>query len=88
VEAVLLSQQDVAEACVAGIPDEHWGMVVAAALVLKKKDADIRNIEAQSRRVLAGYKIPKRWLLLSELPKTESGKIRRKEVAALLAAAE
>ena len=84
VEQVLRSHPSIIEACVAGVPDAEWGQLVAAAIVVKEPDPAIREIEAHCRRFLAGYKIPKRWKVVAELPKTETGKILRRQIAALL----
>ncbi|MBL0175189.1 MAG: AMP-binding protein [Ignavibacteria bacterium] len=83
VENALLAHPAVREACVVGLADAEWGQRVAAALVLGEPDADIRNIEAHCRSLLAGYKIPKRWRVVDALPKNDSGKVLRAAVAAL-----
>jgi o-succinylbenzoate---CoA ligase len=85
VENALLAHPAVREVCVVGLADLEWGQRVAAALVLGEPDADIRNIEAHCRSLLAGYKIPKRWRVVVALPKGDTGKVLRGAVAALFA---
>lgn len=83
VEAVLVEHPDVAAACVVGVPDEAWGQRVAAAVELRAgATVDEAALEAFARGRLAGFKLPRRWLLLGEggLPRTGSGKVRRGEV--------
>lgn len=76
VEAVLLRHAGVTDAAVVGVEDEEWGQRVAAALVLRP-DADVRDVEEFCRTELAGYQLPRRWLVLDALPRTASGKLLR-----------
>lgn len=81
VEHWLASHPAIDEAAVTGLPDEKWGEVVAAFIVLKGKlavsDDELRTYcEAK----LGRYKIPKRFIRLNELPKTHVGKIDKKKL--------
>lgn len=87
VEAVLGSHPAVTAVCVAGLPDEQWGQQVAAAVVLAQ-DVDYAELQRYCRIRLAGYKVPRTFVVLPELPLTASGKIARQAVVALLAAGE
>lgn len=87
VEAVLAEHPDVAAVCVVGVYDADLGQRVAAAVELRDgAEADEAALEAFSRARLAGFKLPRRWLLLGEgdLPRTASGKVRRGQVAGRL----
>ena len=81
VENALCRMEGVADAAVAGIPDEIYGETAAAAVVLEKgymlEETDIR---AFLKTMLAGYKIPARFLFLEKLPVTPGGKTDRKAV--------
>ncbi len=84
VEAVLREHPAVAEACVVGLEDPEWGQRVAAAVVLRPgAHVTPETLAAHCRRHLAGYKVPRRWRLVSDLPRTASGKVRRPGVRAL-----
>ena len=79
VEDVLYEHPTVLEAAVVGIPDEYRGESVAAYVSLK----DGHNTEADelilfARDRLAPYKRPRALEILMELPKTQTGKIRRR----------
>ncbi|HEY1506449.1 MAG TPA: AMP-binding protein [Stellaceae bacterium] len=77
VEAVIYEHPSVREAAVFGIPDEKWGEIVMAEIVLKPgKTLTADGLIAHCRRSLANYKIPRRVEFSSiELPKSASGKI-------------
>jgi O-succinylbenzoic acid--CoA ligase len=79
VEEVLLRHPDVADAAAVGRADAEWQEAVEAVVVLRHGAAagaaELRQHCAES---LAGYKVPKRFEFVSELPRTDSGKILRR----------
>lgn len=76
VEEVLFRHPAVAEAAVFGIPDEHWGERVVAAVVLREgEQTDEAVLDALCREQLAGYKRPRVWYFVDEIPKNVSGKV-------------
>jgi acyl-CoA synthetase (AMP-forming)/AMP-acid ligase II len=77
IENVLAEIPDVLEAAVLGLPDEHWGRRVAAAVVARTPDLTEEAVIAHCRSRLAGYKVPRTVVFLDELPKTATGKITR-----------
>jgi acyl-coenzyme A synthetase/AMP-(fatty) acid ligase len=82
VDAVLLQLADVAEAATVGVPDRIYGEEVVASVVLKAGSALTENaILAHCAQHLPRFKTPKRVALVASLPKTERGKLDRKEVA-------
>src|ERR1700733_13606684 len=82
VEAVLYAHPAIREAAVFGIPDDKWGELVMACVVLKPGAAlSVDQLIAHCRRSLASYKIPRRGEFSNlELPKTGSGKILKREL--------
>ena len=88
VEVVLEALPEVASAFVVGLPDPVRGQNVAAAVVLKRGAAlDADTARARLREELSSYKVPRAWWFAAkeELPFTDSGKIDKKRLAALLA---
>jgi len=76
VENALYAQPCILEAAVVGVPDPKWGEAVKAVVVLKPgHTATEEGIIHHCKRYIAGYKAPKSVELVSELPKTGSGKI-------------
>jgi long-chain acyl-CoA synthetase len=78
VEDVLYEHPAVREAAVVGEPDDYRGeSVVAYASLVAGLTATPDELIAFARERLAAYKAPRRVVLLDELPKTQTGKIRR-----------
>ena len=84
IESLLAEHPAVAECAAFGLPDEQWGEVVAAAVVLKPGQAASGD-ELQSHLAarLARYKLPRRWLWLPALPRTALGKVQRQALSQL-----
>jgi fatty-acyl-CoA synthase len=82
VEAVLESHPAIREVAVVGRPDERWGEVGCAFVVLEPGAAlDAAALRAFARERLAGFKIPQSVVALKELPRTETGKIQKWKLA-------
>lgn len=79
IEHWLAAHPVVDEVAVIGLPDEKWGEVVSAFLVLKNS-SQIQDEEllAYCEAKLGRYKVPKQFIRLAELPKTHVGKIDKK----------
>ncbi len=89
IEEVLLAHQAVAEACVVGIPDDEWGQVIQAAVVLRDGEhVDPDDLREHVRSALRGSKTPDRIVIKHQLPHTETGKMLRRLVLAELAESE
>jgi acyl-CoA synthetase (AMP-forming)/AMP-acid ligase II len=84
IDEVLLQHPAVGEAVAFGTPHERWGEEVAAAVVLKG-DASDKELVAFCRERLADYKVPKRLFIVDSIPRTATGKIQRRAVAAAFA---
>lgn len=79
VEGVLLGHPGVKEAVVIGVPDERWGEAVHAVVTLSP-DASLLEADLKlfCHERLTGYKRPKAFHIVSELPRTGIGKIARR----------
>jgi acyl-CoA synthetase (AMP-forming)/AMP-acid ligase II len=78
-ENILYSHPAVLEVAVIGVPDEEWGEMVKAFVVLKKEENLTEDeIIKYCKGKIANYKIPKSIIFLENLPKLGSGKISKK----------
>jgi acyl-coenzyme A synthetase/AMP-(fatty) acid ligase len=83
VEAALLSHPDVAEVAAVAAPDPERGAVVRAIVVPRGREPSdelARELQEHCKRETAPYKFPRIVEFASELPKTNSGKIKRAEL--------
>ena len=80
VEAVAAAHPGILECAAIAQPDEHSGEVVALYVVLKDPKLTERDIIEYCRKSLAGYKVPRHVYFRKELPKSNVGKILRKEL--------
>ena len=86
IENLLIESPDIAEASVIGRPDARWGEIVVAVVVPR---ADCVLSSEQVLKLLDGriarYKHPKEIVLVSQLPKTALGKVRKEDVRQMVA---
>ena len=85
IDEVLLAHPAVAEAIAFGLPDEKYGEEVAAAVVLRDA-ATPEELIAHCRARIAAFKTPKTIFITEQIPRTATGKIQRRIVAAAFAA--
>ncbi|MBN9170978.1 MAG: AMP-binding protein [Microbacterium sp.] len=81
VEGALRQHPDIEDVAVVGIPDEHSGeQVVAAVVPAAGRDVDVDAIREYARGILTPYKVPRRIFVVDELPKSLIGKVLRRQV--------
>jgi fatty-acyl-CoA synthase len=76
VEEVIASHPAVAQVAVVGLPDRRWGETVMA-VVRASSPVTSTELDGYVRERLAGYKVPKRWEFVDEMPMTPMGKIQK-----------
>jgi len=83
VEAVLRTHPAVADVVVAGRPDPEWGEHVAAWVVPvnPQEPPTLEQLREHCRDDLARFKAPRDLRIVTTLPRTQSGKVRRTELA-------
>jgi fatty-acyl-CoA synthase len=83
VENALYEHPAVLEAAVVSVPDERWGEVIKAVVVLKPdKSVSAKDLIAHCHERLARFKCPRSIDFIAALPRTGSGKIAKKEIRA------
>jgi O-succinylbenzoic acid--CoA ligase len=79
VEAVLLEHPAVQDAAVHARPDPEWGEALIATVVVRDGVPE-RDLQAHCAQRLARFKVPKEIRFADQLPRTPSGKLRRREL--------
>ena len=78
VELALMEHPAVAACAVIGCPDDEWGEIVVAAIILRAGErADAADICAFCRERLAVYKVPRRVVFVAEFPSNALGKVQK-----------
>lgn len=80
VEDVIVSHPKVLEAAAVGVPDERSGEIVKIFIVKKDESLSTEEVLAFCKEELTGYKVPKLVEFRKELPKSNVGKILRKDL--------
>lgn len=79
IEAIVATHPSVENAVVVGLPDPHWGEIVAA--VVRPRDTDVApsstELHALVRQHLAPAKTPKSWYVTTQLPTNAMGKLQK-----------
>ncbi|MEH2204335.1 MAG: 2-succinylbenzoate--CoA ligase [Nostoc sp.] len=80
IESAIQATQMVADICVIGIPDKHWGQALTAIYIPKKSDISALKIQTLLKDKLSKFKIPKYWIPQQNLPRNSQGKINRQKL--------
>ncbi|MFL6603434.1 MAG: long-chain-fatty-acid--CoA ligase [Steroidobacteraceae bacterium] len=76
VENVLFQHESIADTAVVGIPDARFGEAIAAFVVIREAHTlNEESVRQYARKHLAGYKVPKRVMFVTSLPRNSAGKI-------------
>jgi acyl-CoA synthetase (AMP-forming)/AMP-acid ligase II len=83
VEDAVCAVDGVAACAVVGVPDDRWGEAVCA-VVVPRGDASptLETVQEGVRQRLARYKVPRRLVLVADLPVLVSGKVDKKRLRA------
>jgi long-chain acyl-CoA synthetase len=71
---------DVLEVAAVGMPDESSGERVKVFVVARRPELDAAAVIAHCRQHLTGYKVPAAVAFLDDLPKSNVGKILRRQL--------
>ncbi len=83
VEAAYTEHPDVAEIAIVGVPDARWGEAGRAYVVPARPGAalDSDALRRWGAERLAGFKLPREWIAVESLPRTETGKVQKHRLA-------
>ncbi len=80
IEEVLRTHPEIADCGVVGIADDEWGELVAAVLVLKSDNLHTNNLNSWIRERMPAYKVPRRYHIVSDLPRNAMGKVTKNDL--------
>jgi long-chain acyl-CoA synthetase len=80
VEAVLATHPGVADCAVVGVPDDETGEIVVAFVTKKDPSVTEDAIRQHCKQALTGYKVPRIVVFKNDLPKSNVGKVLRKDL--------
>ena len=82
IEEVLRQHPSVSDCSVVGLDSEEWGELVAAALIATEP-LDIQELTHWLKERMPGYRIPRKFLFVNELPRNAMGKVTKNDVKKL-----
>ncbi|HME42616.1 MAG TPA: AMP-binding protein [Syntrophorhabdales bacterium] len=81
VEEVIYKVPGIQECAVIGVPDKEWGERVTAFIVEKPgQRVDVAGLKSFLKARLSPFKVPKEFIVKSDLPKSAAGKILKREL--------
>ncbi|MHA8080030.1 acyl-CoA synthetase [Aquirufa regiilacus] len=83
IEEVLRQYPGIADCSVVGLPNDEWGELVAAAIVIKA-EVDQKALNTWMREQMPAYKTPRKYTVLPKLPRNAMGKVTKKDVVNLI----
>lgn len=83
IEDVLRKHEQINDCAVVGLPNEEWGELIAACLVSSSKELDTNVLSNWLKTQMPAYKLPRKYVLVKELPRNVLGKVTKNEVKKL-----
>ncbi|CAG9793027.1 unnamed protein product [Diatraea saccharalis] len=84
VESALLDHPSVTDVAVLGVPNENFGEIVVAVVVLKiGSKLTLRDLKESAAKKLASYQMPRRLIVIEKMPRNAMGKLDKKEIKKL-----
>jgi long-chain acyl-CoA synthetase len=84
VEDAIRTHPAVSDVAVAGLADEEMGQRVGAAVVARS-GLTLDELRSHCREVIAYFKLPERLKIVDQIPYNDTGKVNRRQLAALIA---
>ncbi len=80
IENEILAHPAINETQVFPLKSDEWGEIVCSAIVVKKEagNFNVEDLKSYLKKKLSGFKIPKKFFIVKEIPKTELGKVEKK----------
>ena len=84
IEEILRTHPSVSDCSVIGVPNEEWGELVAAVLIVKE-EIDTALLDSWLRQKMPAYKTPRQYKVIEELPRNAMGKVTKNDLKKLFA---
>jgi len=81
IDQYILQLGNVAEVCTFGVKSEIYGQEIECAVVAKDDSLTEQQLTEHCKAKLASFKVPKRFWIVKEIPKTATGKVQRRIVS-------
>jgi malonyl-CoA/methylmalonyl-CoA synthetase len=83
IEEILRSHLAIEDCSVVGIPNEEWGELVAAAIIVNDPNLDLKVLNSWIREKMPAYKTPRQYKIVGELPRNAMGKVTKNDLKKL-----
>jgi len=84
IEEVLRKHPQIKDCGVVGIPDDEWGEIIGASLILENNQHEVpAKLKDWLKDKLPKYQIPRRYIIQDDLPRNVMGKVTKKELQEL-----
>ncbi len=83
IEEILRTHPAISDCSVVGVPNEEWGELVAAAIILNDPNLDLNVLNAWIREKMPAYKTPRQYKIVEELPRNAMGKVTKNDLKKL-----
>ncbi len=83
IEEILRTHEAVKDCSVVGVPNEEWGELVAAALIVDNPELDLKALNTWMREKMPAYKTPRQYKIVEELPRNAMGKVTKNDLKKL-----
>lgn len=80
IEEVLRKHPAIKDCGVVGIPDEEWGEIIGASLILEEEQDIVAGLKEWLKDKLPSYQLPRRYIIQTDLPRNVMGKVTKKEL--------
>lgn len=80
IEDMIRKHPDVQDCAVVGIPDEEWGEIIVAALVVINEEIDLDQLTEWLKEHIPVYKLPRRYEIVADMPRNVLGKVVKPKV--------
>ncbi len=80
IEEILRTHPSIADCSVVGLPDEEWGELVAAALIIRDENLNLKELNSWLRERMPAYKTPRKYRIVADFPRNAMGKVTKNEL--------